>query len=85
MYPVEVVEYARNTCQYILVHNKRTTMVNQDDNAGKRSQDKYNSNNVKQWSPSSVGWLKRNTYASKIDVRHSPTIGIVYRYNIGRV
>lgn len=60
-------------------------MVNQDDNAGKRSQDKYNRSNVKQWSPRSVRWLKRNTYASRIAARHCSTIGIVCRDHRGRV
>lgn len=43
-------------------------MVNQDDNAGKRSQDKQKRNNVKHWSNPLVGWLNWNTGAYRIDV-----------------
>lgn len=45
--PVDVIRQVRNTYYYTLLYTKNINTINQDDYAGKRSQDKYKRNNVK--------------------------------------
>lgn len=63
----------------------KRNMVNEDYNAGKRSQDNYKKNNVKHWSPPTIGLLKGDTSYSRINARLSSTFGLVCMHNIGRV
>lgn len=74
---MEVTEQARHTYNVIILYNKNTNMVTQDNGVGIRIRKKMQNKLVKTWNPSPKGWYRWNTDTSRIVDRQSTIIGIM--------